>query len=168
MKKLLTLLAAAVLICAAGCQKTQEAEIPSLPQSYSANISLSYGDSSMGALFTQSAPGTYGVDVIEPDILDPLSFSYENGEFEAVFDDITLSSEGSAIPQKDACSMLIEALTQVYSGTASESPVSNGIITYSGVIDGGQFTLTRNAGTGNWIEFKVNDSSVDILFSDFN
>lgn len=168
MKKLSLFAAVIMLLITAGCQKNQEAEIPSLAQSYNANINVKYGNASMDALFTQSAPGTYGVDVIEPDILDPLSFSYKDGEVKTEFDGITLGNENSAVPQKDACSMLIEALSQVYSGVATESPVSNDIITYSGVIGGGQYTLTRNIKSGNWIEFKVNDSMLDILFSNFN
>lgn len=168
MKKLLAAVAAVLLLLAAGCQNSQEKEIPPLPESYSANINLTYGNSSMGAVFTQSAPGTYGVDVIEPDILDPISFSYEGEKTVTEFDGITLGEENASIPQKDACSMLIEALAQVYSGSATESPPNNGTITYSGVIDGGSFTLTRSSQSGNWIEFTVNDSELDILFSNFN
>ena len=63
--------------------------------------------------------------------------------------------------------MLFEALEQVYSGAAVQSPVNDGNITYSGKIDGGEYTLTRNAGDGSWIRFTVNEAQADILFSEF-
>ena len=167
MKKLFALLAAVILISATGCQKTKEAEIPPLPEQYSTAISMSYAGTDTKAVLTRNAHGAWGIDVVEPEILDPLTFSSENGETSVSLDGMPLSNESSRFPQKDLCSMLFEALEQVYSGAAVQSPVNDGNITYSGKIDGGEYTLTRNAGDGSWIRFTVNEAQADILFSEF-
>ena len=167
MKKLFALLAVCSVLFAAGCQKSKEAEIPELPENFSATIDMDYADASMKAKLTQSAQGIYGVDVIEPEILDPLTFSGKSGEISASYGELQLEGKSSDIPQKDGCSLLFEALNQVYSGTATQSPVNNGLIVYSGVISGGEFMLTRSVSSGSWVEFRVNDSKVDVLFSEY-
>lgn len=167
MKKLFALLAAFLLISAAGCQKTKEAEISPLPEKYSTAINMSYAGTDTKAVLTRNAQGTWGIDVVEPEILDPLTFSSENGKTTVSLDGMLLSDENSQFPQKDLCSMLFEALEQVYSGTAVQSPVNDGIITYSGVIDGGGYIITRNASDGSWIRFTVNEAQADILFSEY-
>lgn len=171
MKKAFSVFAALIILFAAGCenQKISESKAPpALPESFTSNLKITYGDTAMTAVFTQKTAGEYEVGILTPEILSPLTLAYANGVCTVTYDGLNFETDLNRFPQVSFGALLSETITCIKDGIDIQSTYSDGIWTYKGTGERGVFVITRDAETGAWIELSIEGAQLHVVFSDFS
>lgn len=169
MKKAFSLLAVLLLTLAAGCEKQKDSQQvpPPIPSAFSSNINAAYGDIEMTAVFTQNAAEDFVIDFLTPEALSPLSLAYKSGICTVSYDGLTFETDLNRFPQTEMGALLTNAISDITQSFEIQTTYSDGIWTYKGTGERGTFTLTRDAETGAFLEFKAEGAKLHIIFSDF-
>lgn len=169
MKKVFSLLAALILIITAGCENQQKAQEtpPPLPEKFSSDINVTYGDISMTAVFTRNSANEFTVDFVTPEALNPLSLYFKNGICTVDYDGLKFDADFNRFPQTETGALLINAISDAVQGFEIQKLYSDGIWTYKGTGERGTFTLTQDAESGALIEFRTDGAQLHIVFSNF-
>lgn len=169
MKKAFSVFAALILIFAAGCEKqaAPESDSPALPESFTANLRVDYGDASMTALFAQKSFEEYEIRMLTPEILSPLILTYTNGVCTVTYDGLKFEADPDRFPQVSFGTLLIQTISDVKDGIDIQSTYADGIRTYKGTGERGVFVITQDEKTGNWLELSVEGAQLHVIFTDF-
>lgn len=153
----------------AGCekQKISQETPPPPPAAFTSNIKATYGDIEMTALLTQNSAEDFVIDFLTPTALSPLSLEFKSGICTVIYDGLKFETDLNRFPQTELCALLTNAISDAVQGFEIQTTYSDGIWTYKGTGERGAFTLTRDAETGAWLEFKADGAKLHITFSDF-
>lgn len=169
MKRAFSLLAAVILLLAAGCEKqaqkkTDEAEIP---KTFSSTLEVTYGEIVMTAQYVQTSFGNGKIKMITPEILEPLEMTFIDEKCEVVYDSLQFESASDRFPQVKFGSVLVQTLAYAGTGIDIEKTADDGIVCYSGSCEYGTFTLKQHAESGNLTEFAVEAMDLHVKFTQF-
>lgn len=169
MKKAFSLLAVLILIFAAGCENQQKAQEtpPPVPEKFSSDINITYGDVSMTAVFTRNLTDEFVIDFVKPEALNPLLLNFKNGICTVDYDGLQFEADFNRFPQTETGALLINAVSDAAQGFEIQKLYSDGIWTYKGTGERGAFTLTQDAESGALLEFKTEGAQLHIVFSNF-
>lgn len=171
MKRAFSVFAAVIifLLTAAGCEKQiiGEKTPPPPPESFSAKLEVVFGDITMAADFTQNSPEDFSIKMLTPEILSPLTVTYQSGVCKIIYDGLEFESDMTRFPQTEFGSLLTQAITDIKSDIEITKTYNEGIWSYSGSSERGIFTMTRDAETGAWLELEIEGAPLHIVFSDF-
>lgn len=170
MKKAFSVFAVFMLMLTAGCEKQNNTQNspPTAPSSFTSNIKAVYGDIEMTALLTQIAAEEFIIDFLTPEALSPLSLEYKSGSCTVMYDGLKFETDINRFPQAEIGALLTQAISDTVQGFEIQTTYSEGIWTYKGTGERGSFTITRDAETGAWLEFKADGAKLHIIFTDFN
>lgn len=168
MKKTFAVFAAIVLLFASGCQKADKVPDapPSTPTNFSSDLTAVFGDIEMTAAFEKNSAWGFVLDILTPEILEPLKFIYSDGKCTAEYDGLTFEADLARFPQSEFGSLLTNALSAVYDGMDIAVTYSDGVWKYNGTGERGAFTLTQSE-SGEWLEFSVDAASLKAVFGNF-
>lgn len=170
MKKAFSVFAALILIFAAGCENQKITETkapPPLPEAFTANLRIVYGDTVMTAAFTQKSFDEYEVKMLTPEILSPLTLTYAGGTCTVTYDGLKFETDLNRFPQVSFGTLLTESIAHIREGIDIQTTYADGIWTYKGTGERGVFALTRDAESGAWLELSIEGAQLHIIFSEF-
>lgn len=170
MKKAFCVFAALIMIFAAGCENqniTQSKAPPPIPEAFTANLKIVYGESVMTAAFEQKSLNEFGLQMLTPEILSPLFLGYKDGVCTVTYDGLKFETDLNRFPQVTFGSLLTESISNIKDGVDVQTTYSDGIWTYKGTGERGVFVITRNAQTGAWLELSIEGAQLHVIFSDF-
>ncbi len=170
MKRIFSVFAALILLLAAGCENqkaTESAAPPPIPEAFSASLKIVYGDAVMTAALTQKSFEEFALQMLTPEILSPLSLGYKGGICTVTYDGLKFETDLNRFPQVTFGALLTEAISDIRDGINVQTTFSDGIWTYKGSGERGVFVLTRDAGSGAWLELSIEGAQLHIVFSDF-
>lgn len=170
MKKVFSVFAALILILAAGCENQKITESPTpppIPEAFSSNLKIVYGEAVMTAAFTQKSFEDFELRMLTPEILSPLSLGYKSGVCTVTYDGLKFETDLNRFPQAACGALLTESIANIRDGIDVQTTFADGIWTYKGTGERGVFVLTRSAETGAWLELSVEGAQLHIVFSDF-
>ncbi len=170
MKKAFCVFAAFIMIIAAGCENqniTQSKAPPPIPETFTANLKIVYGESVMTAAFTQKNFSDFGLQMLTPEILSPLFLGYKDGICTVTYDGLKFETDLNRFPQVTFGSLLTESISNIKDGVDVQTTYSEGIWTYKGTGERGVFVITRDAQTGAWLELSIEGAQLHVIFSDF-
>lgn len=169
MKRFCAVIAVLLLIISAGCKKEEniQKETVSPPSVYSANLDISFRESKMTAKLTKHSSQKYEVQMLSPEIMTPLNLIFENGVCTVSYDGLKFETDLKRFPQSEFGALLTQALIDVDNGIITKNISENGLTTYRGITDYGDFILIQDAKTGLWKEFSIDGASLKIIFSNY-
>lgn len=170
MKKAFSVFAALILILAAGCENqtiTETKTPPPLPEAFTANLKIVYGDTVMTAAFTQKSFDEYELKMLTPEILSPLTLIYTDGNCTVTYDGLKFETDLNRFPQVSSGTLLTESIAHIREGIDIQTTYADGIWTYKGTGERGIFTLTRDEETGAWLELSIEGAKLHVIFTDF-
>ncbi len=170
MKKAFSVFAALLLIFAAGCENQMQSktETPlSLPETFSSNLKIVYGESAMTAAFRQISANESEIKMLSPEILTPLILHYKDGICTVTYDGLKFETDLNRFPQVSFGTLLINTLSDVKQGIDIQETYSDGIRTYKGTGDRGVFVFTVDSKTGAPLELSIEGAPLHVTFSDF-
>lgn len=170
MKKVFSVFAALIMLLAAGCenQKITESQTPPpIPEAFSSNLKIVYGDTSMTAAFTQKSFEEFEFRMLTPEILSPLALGYKGGICTVTYDGLKFETDLNRFPQVTFGTLLTEAISNIRDGIDVQTTFSEGIWTYKGTGERGVFVLTRDAESGAWLELSIEGAQLHVVFSEF-
>ncbi len=170
MKKAFSVLAALILMLAAGCKNREAPQNtpPPAPTAFTSEIKAIYKGVEMTAEFTQNSAEDFTVDFLTPKALEPLSLEYKNGSCTVIYNGLEFESSPDRFPQAEICALLTYALSDAAENFELQTSFANNIWTYKGTGERGVFSLTRDAETGNWLEFRADGANLYIAFNNFS
>lgn len=168
MRKTFAVFAAIILLFASGCQKADKAPDapPTAPTKFSADLTVVFGEAEMSAAFEKNSASGFVLDILTPEILEPLKLLYSDGKCTVEYDGLTFDSDLARFPQSEFGSLLTNALSAVYDGMDIAVTYSDGVWKYNGTGERGVFTLTQSE-SGEWLEFSVEAASLKAVFVNF-
>lgn len=158
------------MLLAAGCENQKSADAltpPPIPETFSANLKIVYGESLMTAEFTQKTFEEFELRMLTPEILNPLTLCYKDGVCTVNYDSLKFETDLNRFPQVALGALLTEAISDIRDGINVQATLSDGIWTYKGTGERGIFILTRDADSGDWLELSAEGAQLHITFSDF-
>ncbi|MBQ3006276.1 MAG: hypothetical protein IJD78_01815 [Clostridia bacterium] len=170
MKKAISVFAALLLIIAAGCENQrihETKEPPSLPETFTSKLGVSYAGTEMTAVLTQKSSEEYELRMLTPEILSPLALVYKDGVCTVTYDGLSFETDLNRFPQVSFGALLTETLSALRDGIDIQTTYSDGIQTFRGTGERGIFVITRNAETGAFIELTVEGADLHVVFTDF-
>lgn len=170
MKKAFSVFAVFILIFAAGCENQKITETktpPPIPEAFTSNLKIAYGDTSMTASFTQKSFKEFELRMLTPEILSPLALGYKDGVCTVTYDGLKFETDLNRFPQVTFGALLTETISNIKDGIDVQTTYSEGIWTYKGTGERGVFVLTRNAETGAWLELSIEGAQLHVIFSEF-
>lgn len=169
MKKILSLLAAAIMLFAAGCEKPNDSpkNNPVIPKAFSSNAEITFRDLYMTANLTVTDKDGFVVRMLTPDVLSPLEIACKNGVCTASYDGIGFSVETNRFPQADFVRIAAQALAYALADVELKKSVSDGVISYQGSTDSGVFMLTQDAQSGALRDLSVEGAQLHVVFKEF-
>lgn len=170
MKKTFCVFAALIVIFAAGCENQKITESPTpppIPEAFSANLRIVYGEAVMTAAFTQKSFEDFELRMLTPEILSPLALTYNKGICTVTYDGLKFETDLNRFPQVTFGALLTEAISNIRDGIDVQTAFSDGIWTYKGTGERGVFVLTRDAETDAWLELSIEGAQLHVVFSDF-
>lgn len=169
MKRVCSFVAVLLLIIAAGCQKQEDNKTKSapIPSVYSAKLDVTFGEIKMTAKLTKHSAEKYEIQMLTPEIMQPLNLIYENGTCTVTYDGLTFETDLKRFPQAEFGALLTHALSDASGNVAITTEYSDKAAIYKGVSDYGDFILIQDYETGLWKEFKIEGASLHIVFSDY-
>lgn len=170
MKKVFSVLTAAILIFAAGCGNrsiTESKVPPPLPEAFTANLKVNYGETSMTAVFNQKSFDEYELKMLTPEILSPLTLLYGGTSCTVTYDGLKFETELDRFPQVSFGTLLTETLKSIKDGVDIQATYSNGIWTYKGTGERGIFVFTRDEKSGAWSELSIEGAQLHIVFENY-
>lgn len=170
MKKAFSAFAALILIFAAGCENqkiTETATPPPIPEAFTANLKIVYGETVMTASFAQKSFEDYELKMLTPEILSPLSLAYSSGICTVTYDGLKFETDLNRFPQVTFGALLTESIANIKEGIDVQTTYADGIWTYKGMGERGAFVITRNAETGAWLELSIEGAALHVVFESF-
>ena len=169
MKRFLSLIAAAIMLFAAGCEKQPEAQKnnPSIPKSFSTNAEITFRDLYMTANLTVNEENGFVIRMLTPEVLSPLEITYKSGVCTASYDGIAFSVEPDRFPQAAFVHTAAQAFAYALADVELKKSVSDGIISYQGSTDSGVFVLTQDAQSGALRDLSIEGAQLHVIFKDF-
>ncbi len=171
MKRVISVFAAVIvlLMTASGCGKQiiGEKAPPPPPESYTAKLEAVCGEITVTAEFTQNSYGDWVVKLLTPEILNKMIITYKDGVCKINYDGLEFCSDSTRFPQTEFGQLLTQALSDIKSDIEITKTYSEGIWSYSGSSERGVFIMTRDAETGEWLEFEIEGAPLHVVFSDF-
>lgn len=170
MKKVFSVFAALFIIFAAGCenQKITETQTPPpIPEAFSSNLKIVYGESVMTAAFVQKSFEEFELQMLSPEILSPLHLGYKSGICAVTYDGLKFETDLNRFPQVTFGALLTEAISSIRDGIDVQTTFSDGTWTYKGTGERGVFVLTRDAESGALLELSIEGAQLHVVFSDF-
>ncbi len=169
MKKAFSLLAAVVLLLAAGCEKQTQKKTDEtvIPKAFSSTLEVSYGELSMTAEYVQTSFGNGKIRMLTPEILKPLEMTFVDEKCEVVYDSLQFESAPDRFPQAKFGSVLVQTLAYIGTGIDIEKTGNGNTICYGGSCEYGTFTLKQNSKSGNLTEITVEAMDLHVKFTQF-
>ena len=170
MKKAFCVFAALIMIFAAGCenQNTPQTKTPPpIPEAFTSNLKIVYGESVMTAAFTQKSFDEFGLQMLTPQIISPLALGYKDGICTVTYDGLKFETDLNRFPQVTFGALLTESISDIKDGVDVQTTFSDGIWTYKGTGERGVFVLTRDGESGAWLELSIEGAQLHVIFSDF-
>ncbi len=162
------LLLALLLFCGCGKQEFQNTENapPKIPDTFTADLAISYNGNEMTATMRQNSFASYTFDMLSPAALEPMALSFEGGICTVTYNDLRFETDIGRYPQTAFCSVVADILDTL--PTANITPTyADGMWTYSGSTDSGGYILTQNVATGAFNTLSVESLNLNITFSNF-
>lgn len=170
MKKAFSVFAVVFMIIAAGCENpkiSDSASPPPVPEAFSSDLKIVYGEVVMTAEFTQKSFEEFELKMITPEILSPLTLNYKSGVCSVTYDGLKFETDLNRFPQVTFGALLTDAISGIRDGIDVQTTYSDGIWTYKGTGERGVYVLTRDAESGAWLELSIEGAQLHITFSDF-
>lgn len=159
------------MIFAAGCENqkiTESKTPPPIPEAFTANLKIVYGDSVITAAFTQKSFDEFSLQMLTPEILSPLALSYNNEICTVTYDGLKFETDLNRFPQVAFGTLLTESISNIRDCVDVQITYSDGIWTYKGTGERGIFVITRDAQSGAWLELSIEGAQLHVIFSDFS
>lgn len=169
LKKTLAALAVLVLLLSTGCNASPAVPTapPTAPENFESTVTAAFDTLEITAVLTKEPSSYYTLDILTPEILEPLTLRYSDGNCSVEYDTLSFEANLARFPQTEFGAFLTDALACVYDGIDIGTSYSDGIWKYTGTVNGSIFTLTQSADSGEWLEFTLNDKLIHVVFSDF-
>lgn len=167
MKKIIPLLAAILLLAGCNSLPVPPDSPPLPPVAFTADAAVTYGEYEMTANFTQNSYESFKLKMLTPSALEPLAITFEGGVCSVTYDDLKFETDLTRFPQTAFGTVLIDTLKSIAADAEVTKSYSDGVWTYSGTTDAGDFILTQSNDTGAWLTLDIESAQLKIVFSNF-
>ena len=169
MKKVLSFLAAILVMLAAGCEKQGKTSVSvrDIPNSFTATAEITFREMFITAPLKRAENGELNITIHSPEILAPLKINCKNGVCSAAYDGISFAADSSRFPQADFARIAAQAFDYLQANIDLKKTVSDGITTCQGSTDSGTFILNMDSQSGDLLDLSVEGAQLQIVFKDF-
>ncbi len=169
MKKTLAALSLLIVLLCTGCNDSPDVQTapPTAPAKFESTVTVAFDALEITAVLTKETSSNYTLDILTPEILEPLKLIYSDGNCSVEYDSLGFETNSARFPQTEFGAILTDALVCVYDGIDVGTSYSDGIWKYTGTVNGSIFTLTQSADSGEWLEFTLSDKLIHVVFNDF-
>ena len=169
MKKLVGILTSLTLVFLTSCsvannETVSTKDIFSEPFTCTANIVTD----ELSAIGTLSRHGyeNWDIEFSEPATLSGVMISFDGVNSEASYKGLSFSMPKSAVPVNSMLLCLATAVDEISSSEEKDCSSSEGLLTFKGSTDCGDYILTVNEDTGDIAMFEMKNLNLVITFSD--
>lgn len=148
-----------------GSEKATPKDILTEPFSCTANIVTS--DVEAVGTLSHEGIGSWNVEFSEPSTLSGVKLTFDGVNSEASYKGLSFSMPKDAVPISSILLCLSNAVDEISSSEESTATAKDGILTFKGSADCGDYILTVNEKTGSLDTFQMDNLNLIITFSDF-
>lgn len=156
-----------MMLTFSACKKETTMAAPDLNKLFTVTASVQYGDFNAAATVNRLGNDMWDVEFSEPSTLAGVKLSYNGEDITASYLGLSFSVPKNAAPVKSMLNMLFKAIDKSAMGLDMPCTEEDGIMTFSGTGDFGDFTLSMEKSTGNLVSFELPDEKLQVQFADF-
>ena len=158
MKKILLLFLAVTVFIFGGCSAKENGikdKAPVVPQSYTADLFIEYGNKTSQAKFVQRSLGDCEIEFVQPNTVKGLKISYSGTKCTLSFGALSLNADLASLPESNFGETMIEAFKAAVQDTTIEKIRMEDKWKYDGETSGKKFVIIQDAKTGFFESFEV-------------
>lgn len=170
MKKILSICLISMLTvfsvsCSAG-KNSSPLTTADIKESFSCTASVTYGELQAQSTVKRFGKGMWENEFISPDTVAGVKLVFENDEITASYKGLEFSVPKSAVPFQSMLSCLIQAADEIYESDEIICSEKDGVLTYEGKLEQGDYEICFNAQSGFIQSFSMPNMELVIEFSD--
>lgn len=137
-------------------------------ESFSCNASITYGELQSRSAIKRFGKGMWENEFISPDTVAGVKLVFQNDEVTASYKGLEFSVPKSAMPFQSMLSCLIQAADDIYESDEIICSEKDGVLTYEGKLEQGDYEICFNAESGFIQSFTMPNMELVIEFSDYS
>ncbi len=158
MKKILLLFLAVTLCVFGGCSSKEDNlkdKAPVVPQSYTADLYIEFGDKMSQAKYVQRSLGDCEIEFVQPNTVKGLKIIYAGTKCTFSFGALSLNADLTSLPESNFGKAMIEAFMSAVQDTTIQKVRMGDVWKYDGETSGQKFVVIQNAKTGFFESFEI-------------
>ena len=158
MRKILLLVLAVTVFVFGGCSSGKNAkknEVPIIPQSYTADLFIEYGNKTSQAKYVQRSLMDCEIEFVQPNTVKGLKISYNGTKCTLSFGVLSFNADLTSLPESNFGKKMIEAFKVAAEDTTIQKSRVGDTWKYNGETSGEKFVIIQNAKTGFFESFEV-------------
>lgn len=157
--------AAALSLCGCGTKLPFAQKTPNFNTTYTVTADITYDKLKAKAELTRVDDTEWTFDFIEPKQLEGISISLNDEKYSASLDGLSFTAEDSAV-YAAAPQVIAKTIGLLSKSTSEQMTASDGVLTFTGELDGKRVTVTADERTGGLISLKLPNLKLAVSFSD--
>lgn len=158
-------LAAVMSLCGCGTELPFTQKAPNFNTTYTVTAEITYDKVKAKAELTRVDDTEWQFDFVEPKQLSGLSISLNDKKYSASLDGLSFTAEDSAV-YAAAPQIIAKTIGLLAKSTSDNLTSSDGVLTFTGELDGKRVTVTADERTGSLISLKLPNLKLAVNFSD--
>ncbi len=168
-KTFMAILITVIFVFATACGNAKkEMGKTTLTPTFTCTARIAYDDFSAVAEIQRYGEGMWSAEFSEPSTLSGVRLDFADGEVTASYKGLTFSVPKDAAPVKALISSLIEVVDMSLKADFVEGQASDGVITLSGSLSQGDYTISFDEKTGALVSFEMPGYGLKMVFENFN
>lgn len=168
-KTVLAVFITVIMLFTAACSKTPKTMgKATLTPTFTCTALIAYDDFNATAQIQRYGEGIWSAEFSEPSTLSGVRLDFNNGEVTASYKGLTFSVPKDAAPVKALISSLIEVVDTALKSDSIEGEASDGVITLSGSLSQGDYSIGFDEKTGALVSFEMPGYGLKMVFEDFS
>lgn len=166
MKRSICVVTSIVMTFLTACSTTKEKvstkELLAEPFTCTANITTDELDAT--GILNRYASDSWDIEFSEPSTLSGVKLTFNANTSEASYKGLTYSMPKTAVPVNSMLLCLASAVDTIANADQTDCTASEGLLTFKGSTDGGDYILTLEEDSGNLAMFEMPNSNLIITF----
>ena len=168
LKRILPALAAILLLFGCGTKKKAEEISYNFSKGFSCTAAIHFNGMDIKAAVQKTATGLYEIKIIDPQLLDGLSFSLSGGQVVVKYKDIVFDIDSDYFISKSFATDIAGVLDNTANHSNTEFKLENQDIVVSGTSGGASYSVRLDKNTGALKSLAIPSKHISAEFTEFN
>lgn len=152
-------------LCGCGTKLPFVQKKPDFNSTYTVSAEITYDKTKAKAVLTRIDDSEWEFKFTEPKALEGLLLNLNDSSYAASLGGLSFSSENSGV-YAAAPQLIARSIKQLAAAASDTLTASDGVLTFTGDIDGKRLSVTADEITGNLISLKIPTLKLAVNFSD--